>query len=160
LFVSDMYPDTGAERGRILHLTQDFLMDPRERSEERNERRLRVLVIDDDETSREEMTRLASRLGTFTMAAATGLQGVEKAQREYPDVILLDMMMPGVGGHETLARLRADASTAKIPVIVVTSHFINEDERRQILTRASSVLYRNDLSRETVTNAIDAAVRR
>jgi len=135
-------------------------MDPRERSEERSERRLRVLVIDDDDTSREEMTRLAWRQGTVMMAAATGLQGVAKAQREHPDVILLDMMMPGVGGHETLARLRADASTATIPVIVVTSHFINDDERRQILTRASSVLYRNDLSREAVTNAIDIAVKR
>jgi len=134
-------------------------MDPRERSEERSKRRLCVLVIDDDDTSREEMTRLASRHGTVIMAAATGLQGVAKAQRELPDVILLDMMMPGVGGHETLARLRADASTAAIPVIVVTSHFINDEERRQILTRASSVLYRNDLSRDAVTNAIDTAVR-
>jgi CheY-like chemotaxis protein len=134
-------------------------MDPRERSEERSERRLRVLVIDDDDSSRDEMTRLASRQETVIMAAATGLQGVAKAQRELPDVILLDMMMPGVGGHETLARLRADASTAKIPVIVVTSHFINDEERRQILTRASSVLYRNDLSREAVTNAIDTAVK-
>jgi CheY-like chemotaxis protein len=134
-------------------------MDPRERSVERSERRLRVLVIDDDDSARDEMTRLASRQGTVLMAAATGLQGVAKAQRELPDVILLDMMMPGVGGHEVLARLRADVATAKIPVIVVTSHFINDEERRQILTRASSVLYRNELSREAVTKAIDSAVR-
>jgi CheY-like chemotaxis protein len=134
-------------------------MDPRERSVERSERRLRVLVIDDDDSARDEMTRLASRQGTVLMAAATGLQGVAKAQRELPDVILLDMMMPGVGGHEVLARLRAVVATAKIPVIVVTSHFINDEERRQILTRASSVLYRNELSREAVTTAIDSAVR-
>jgi CheY-like chemotaxis protein len=135
-------------------------MDIRERSEERNERRLRVLVIDDDETARDAMSRLATRQGTVVMAAATGLQGVAKAQVERPDVILLDMMMPGVGGHEVLARLGGDASTAKIPVIVVTSHFINEEERRQILTRASAVIYRQDLSREAVTSAIDSALGR
>ena len=135
-------------------------MDIRERSEERNERRLRVLVIDDDENARDAMSRLATRQGTVVMAAATGLQGVAKAQVERPDVILLDLMMPGVGGHEVLARLGADAATAKIPVIVVTSHFINDEERRQILTRASAVIYRQDLSRETVTSAIDSALGR
>ena len=133
-------------------------MDVRERSE-RGARRLRVLVIDDDDSARDEMTRLASRQGTVIMVAASGLQGVAKAQREMPDVIFLDMMMPGVGGHEVLARLHADSATAKIPVIVVTSHFINDEERRQILTRASSVLFRNELSRDAVTKAIDTAVR-
>jgi CheY-like chemotaxis protein len=59
-----------------------------------------------------------------------------------------------------LARLRADSATAKIPVIVVTSHFINDDERQQILTRASAVIYKHDLSREAVTDAIDRAITR
>jgi len=135
-------------------------MDIRERSEQRNERRLRVLVIDDDETARDTVARLATRQGTVITRAATGLQGIAKAQVEHPDVILLDLMMPNVGGHEVLARLRAEESTAKIPVIVVTSRFINDDERQQILTRASAVIYRHDLSREAVTGAIDSALSR
>jgi CheY-like chemotaxis protein len=139
-------------------------MDFRERSEEgigeRREHRLRVLVIDDDENARNAMLRYATRHGTAVIGASTGLQGIEKARGERPDVILLDMMMPGVGGHEVLARLSADEATAKIPVIVVTSHFINEDERRQILSRASAVIYRRDLSHEAVTSAIDSALRR
>jgi len=135
-------------------------MDMRERTEERSERRLRVLVIDDDENARDTMSRLATRRGTVVSGADSGLQGLAKAQSERPDVILLDMMMPGLGGHEVLARLRADASTARIPVIVVTSYFINDDEREQILTRASAVLYRNELSHQAVTSAIDSALRR
>jgi CheY-like chemotaxis protein len=135
-------------------------MDIRERSEERSERRLRVLVIDDDDSARETVARLATRQGTVVIGAATGLQGVTAAQAERPDVILLDLMMPGVGGHEVLARLRADESTARIPVIVVTSRFINDDERRQILARASAVIYKCDLSREAVTSAIDSALKR
>jgi CheY-like chemotaxis protein len=135
-------------------------MDIRERSEERSERRLRVLVIDDDDSARETVSRLATRQGTVVIGAATGLQGVTTAQAERPDVILLDLMMPGVGGHEVLARLHADESTARIPVIVVTSRFINDDERRQILDRASAVIYKCDLSREAVTSAIDSALKR
>ena len=133
---------------------------PEERSSERNEHRLRVLVIDDDDSARNLMSRYAMRQGTTVIGASTGLQGIAKAQIERPDVILLDMMMPGVGGHEVLARLRADEATAKIPVIVVTAHFINDDERRQILARASAVIYRSELSHEAVTSAIDSALRR
>ena len=138
-------------------------MDFRERSEregERSERRLRVLVIDDDENARDAVSRFAARQGTVVVGASTGLQGIAKAQSERPDVILLDMMMPGVGGHEVLARLHGDASTAKIPVIVVTSRFVNDDERRQILSRAAAVIDRHDLSHEVVTKAIDSALHR
>lgn len=138
----------------------DFRERPEEGIGERREHRLRVLVIDDDENARDAVARFATRQGTIVTGASTGLQGIEQAQSDRPDVILLDMMMPGVGGHEVLARLGADEATAKIPVIVVTSHFINDDERRQILSRATAVIYRRDLSREAVTDAIDSALRR
>jgi len=136
------------------------MIEPREREGERIGRRLRVLVIDDDEKARDTVSRLAMRQGTVLLAAATGLQGVATAQSERPDVILLDMMMPGVGGHEVLARLHADEKTARIPVIVVTSRFINDDERREILSRASAVIFKHELSRDAVTSAIDSALRR
>ena len=57
-----------------------------------------------------------------------------------------------------LARLKSDPMTAEIPVIIVTSRFVNDDEKRQILTRAANVVYKGDLSRETVTRAISEAM--
>ncbi|HEX8155013.1 MAG TPA: response regulator, partial [Thermoanaerobaculia bacterium] len=119
---------------------------------------LRILVIDDDETARYTISSFARRPGTSILEAESGVQGLARAQEESPDVILLDMMMPGIGGHEVLQRLKADATTAAIPVVIVTSRFINEDERRQILSRAANVINKGDLSREVVTNAIDAAL--
>jgi CheY-like chemotaxis protein len=123
-------------------------------------RSVRVLVIDDDETARDTVRSFAARRGTTIQEAAGGLEGVATARRELPDVILLDLMMPGVGGHEVLQRLRGEPVTASIPVIVITSRFINEEERDQILTRAAAVLNKADLSREAVTGAIDAALKR
>jgi signal transduction histidine kinase/ActR/RegA family two-component response regulator len=122
--------------------------------------RLRVLVVDDDETSRYTVSSFAARPGTEVLEAENGLGGIARAQTEHPDVILLDLMMPGLGGHEVLQRLKSDPGTASIPVIIVTSRFVNEEEKRQILTKAIDVLYKGDLARETVTRTIDAALAR
>jgi signal transduction histidine kinase/CheY-like chemotaxis protein len=122
--------------------------------------RLRVLVVDDDETSRYTVATFATRPGTEVLEAENGTDGIARAQAEHPDVILLDLMMPGLGGHEVLQRLKSDPATAPIPVIIVTSRFVNEEERRQILTKAIDVLYKGDLARETVTRTIDIALDR
>ena len=120
--------------------------------------RLRVLVVDDDDTARYTVASFATRPGTEVLEAENGTAGIARAQAEHPDVILLDLMMPGIGGHEVLQRLKSDPDTASIPVIIVTSRFVNDDEKQQILSRAVDVLYKGDLARETVTRAIDAAL--
>ncbi|MEO8034296.1 MAG: response regulator, partial [Acidobacteriota bacterium] len=74
------------------------------------------------------------------------------------DVIFLDLMMPGIGGHEVLQRLKGDPATASIPVIVVSSRFINDEERQQILMRAFTVINKADVSRELVSGVIDEAL--
>jgi signal transduction histidine kinase len=121
---------------------------------------LRILVIDDDETARYALASFATRPGTDITEAENGTLGIEIARAEHPDLIMLDLMMPGIGGHEVLQRLKSNAETASIPVVIVTSRFVNDDERRQILTKAVSVVYKGDLSRETVTRAIDEALGR
>lgn len=116
---------------------------------------LRVLIIDDDETARYTLRSFATRPGMEILEAENGLDGIALARSARPDVILLDLMMPGIGGHEVLQRLKDDPSTEAIPVVVVTSRFVNEEERRQILTRARDVIAKGDLSREVVAQAID-----
>jgi CheY-like chemotaxis protein/two-component sensor histidine kinase len=123
-----------------------------------NARALRILMVDDDETARYTLSSFAARPGVTIIEAQNGMEGLSLAQKERPDLILLDLMMPGIGGHEVLQRLKTDPTTASIPVVVVTSRFVNEDERRQILTRAVAVIYKGDLSREVVSRAIDEAV--
>ncbi len=122
------------------------------------EKPLRILIVDDDETARYTLANFAMRPGAEIFEAENGLHGIARAVEDHPDVILLDLMMPGVGGHEVLARLKSDPATAEIPVVIVTSRFVNDDERRQILTRAANVVYKGDLSRETVARAIAEAM--
>jgi CheY-like chemotaxis protein len=121
---------------------------------------MRILIIDDDETARYAIGSFASRSGTAIIEAENGTIGIARAQTEHPDIILLDLMMPGIGGHEVLQRLKGDPATAPIPVLVITSRFINDEERSQIQTRASAVINKADLSREVVIRAIDEALGR
>ncbi|HEX8409644.1 MAG TPA: ATP-binding protein [Thermoanaerobaculia bacterium] len=119
---------------------------------------MRILIVDDDETARYTLASFATRPGVEITEAENGLHGLERATSERPDIIMLDLMMPGIGGHEVLARLKGDPVTADIPVVIVTSRFVNEAERQQILTRAANVIYKGDLSRETVSRAIADAL--
>jgi CheY-like chemotaxis protein len=81
----------------------------------------RVLVIDDSDLIRQVATLALGRAGWETLTAEDGASGVELARSEQPDAILLDVVMEGLDGPETLRRLRADESTQNIPVLFLTA---------------------------------------
>ncbi len=84
--------------------------------------RRRVLIIDDEPDIREVTTlSLETMAGWEVMQASSAAEGIEKAQRERPDAILLDLMMPDVDGKATLMRLQQDAKTSHIPVLLLTA---------------------------------------
>ena len=119
---------------------------------------VRLLIIDDDATARYTLSRFAARPGLTIVEATDGMDGLTKARLGATDVAILDLMMPGIGGHEVLQRLKSDPSTSSIPVIIATSHRINDDERGELLKKAVKVISKSKLSRELVTRSIDEAM--
>ena len=82
----------------------------------------KILFVDDDEDIRTIAHLSLTAVGGWQVTLAdSGLQALEEARREPPDLIILDMMMPNVNGLETLRRLRAEERTASIPVIFMTA---------------------------------------
>jgi signal transduction histidine kinase/DNA-binding response OmpR family regulator len=79
-----------------------------------------VLVIDDDPTIRDLLQRLLGREGYRVVCAAGGEEGLERTRALRPDIITLDVMMPGMDGWTVLSRLKTDPETATIPVVMVT----------------------------------------
>ena len=79
-----------------------------------------VLVIDDDPDARDLLKRMMTREGYRVVTAGSGEEGLRVARSLQPDAITLDVMMPGMDGWTVLARLKADAALAQIPVIIVT----------------------------------------
>ena len=83
---------------------------------------MRVLIIDDeDDVSRVALLSLVNVGKMEVERAAAALEGIERATTFQPDVILLDVMMPGMDGRATLAALRSRPETASIPVVFVTA---------------------------------------
>jgi putative two-component system response regulator len=80
----------------------------------------RILVIDDDEKTREIMRLLLREKGYEAIEAESGETALELMKTELPDLILLDVEMPGISGFEVVERLKADGRTRTIPVIMVT----------------------------------------
>jgi len=84
---------------------------------------MRVLIVDDEEDVRRIAVLSLKHVGKMDVAeAASASVGLEMAIELRPDVILLDVMMPGMDGPEVLARLRERPETASIPVVFVTAH--------------------------------------
>ena len=79
-----------------------------------------VLIIDDDATARDMLARILTKEGYRVLLAASGEEGLRLAREERPDAITLDVLMAGLDGWGVLTRLKADALTADIPVVVVT----------------------------------------
>lgn len=82
----------------------------------------RVLIIDDDLGIRKIVEiSLEAVAGWNVLIAASGMEGIEIAQAEQPDAILLDVMMPGMDGITTLGRIKENPNIQKIPVILLTA---------------------------------------
>jgi two-component system cell cycle response regulator DivK len=90
----------------------------------------RILVVDDNEDNRQILIDLLSTAGYEIVEAHTGPDAVTIAAREAPDLILMDIQLPGIDGLEATRRIKAQPALAGIPVIAVTSYALSGDDRK------------------------------
>jgi DNA-binding response OmpR family regulator len=90
----------------------------------------RVLVVDDERGIRELCRVNLVLAGYEVLEAGDGQQALEVAKAELPDLIFLDVLMPGMSGWEVLAALRAEETTARIPVVMLTALNSEDDQIR------------------------------
>lgn len=81
----------------------------------------RVLIVDDSPTETYKMTDILTRHGYEVLAAVNGEEGVELAKKELPDLVLMDIVMPGINGFQATRQLTKHAPTSNIPIIIVTT---------------------------------------
>jgi two-component system, cell cycle response regulator DivK len=90
----------------------------------------KVLLVEDNEMNRDMLSRRLERKGYAVVMAVDGGQGVAMAQSEKPDLILMDMSLPVLDGWAATRQLKASPDTAAIPVIALTAHAMEGDERK------------------------------
>ncbi|MET0380212.1 MAG: twitching motility response regulator PilH [Spongiibacteraceae bacterium] len=81
----------------------------------------RVLIVDDSPTETYKISSILSKHGYDVITAENGEQGVDVARKELPDVVLMDIVMPGLNGFQATRQLSREPSTSHIPVIIVTT---------------------------------------
>lgn len=94
----------------------------------------RILVVEDTEDNRQIIRDLLSSVGYELVEAVDGAEGVAMAQSHHPDLILMDIQLPGLDGYEATRRIRAVPELAGVPIIAVTSYALSGDEAK---TRAA-----------------------
>ena len=117
---------------------------------------LRPLAVP-DELAR--LTRKYLEQSPYRMLeAGSGPAGVLAAREERPDVILLDFLLDDMTAFDVLDELEADPRTRGIPVVIVTSHLLDTDERRRLAAKTEAILSKDSLSRELAINRIRDAL--
>jgi two-component system cell cycle response regulator DivK len=87
-----------------------------------------ILVIEDQEDNRRIIRDLLTASGYEVIEAVTGIEGVSAAESCHPDLILMDINLPGIDGYEATRRIKADPDLQNIPIIVVTSYALSGDD--------------------------------
>jgi two-component system, cell cycle response regulator DivK len=90
----------------------------------------KLLVVEDNELNRDMLFRRLVRRGYEVVLATDGAEGVAMASRERPDLILMDMSLPIIDGWQATRQIKTTADTRHIPVIALTAHAMDGDERR------------------------------
>jgi CheY-like chemotaxis protein len=102
---------------------------------------VKVLIVDDEPDIRRIAKLGLARVGGMEVVEATnGMEALARAKEEHPDAVLLDVMMPGLDGPSTLARLREDPATSGIPVVFLTAKAIATEVDRLKSLGAAGVL--------------------
>ena len=86
-----------------------------------------ILIVEDNEQNMKLARDVLQAKGYTTLEAVTGEEGVKLAQERKPDLVLMDIQLPGINGVEALQRLRADPQTTKIPVMALTASVMQAD---------------------------------
>lgn len=116
-----------------------------------------ILIIDDEPVDRYILLRLLEQQPCIIEQAASGFEGLRILQEIKPDLIILDLNMPGLSGYEVLNRIKAHPATRNIPVAVVTSAELGAHQRQELEGKAYALMNKVDLSAKAVDDLLAAA---
>jgi two-component system cell cycle response regulator DivK len=98
----------------------------------------RILAVDDQEDNRRILRDLLTAAGYEVLEATTGEDAVAQAEAHRPDLILMDIQLPGIDGYEATRRIKANPALQAIPLIVVTSYALSGDEAKAMAAGADA----------------------
>jgi CheY-like chemotaxis protein len=119
----------------------------------------KLLIVDDDEVSRYLLKTMLGHINFRIVEAKAGEEGLQKAEEEKPDAVILDLVMPELSGFEVLRRLKENPETRGIPVFIHTSKVLDPHER-SLLAEASAIISKESASRELLLDRFTEAFQK
>jgi CheY-like chemotaxis protein len=105
-----------------------------------------VLVVDDEAANLDLIEALLKPAGFNVLRASGGQEGIEIARSRLPNLILLDLMMPGVSGFEVVEQLRSQDQTRAIPIMILTAKTLTEDDKQSLSGNVAEIFQRNSVA--------------
>ncbi len=118
-----------------------------------------VLIVEDNERNLKLVRDVLGHAGYSTLEAGDAEAGIALAREQQPDLVLMDINLPGMTGIEALAALRADAATAAIPVAALTAYAMTDD-RARILAAGFDGYLEKPISVRELPGQVEALLRR
>jgi len=112
---------------------------------------VRVLVVDDEQANLDLVEGLLKPAGFGVLRAGSGQEGIDIATSEMPNLILLDLMMPGLTGFDVVEALRGNEVTRSIPIMVLTAKALTDDDKRALNGQVSAIFQRNSVAGTELT---------
>jgi len=112
---------------------------------------VRVLVVDDEPANLDLLEALLTSAGFSVLRAGSGQEGIDMAMSQVPNLILLDLMMPGLTGFDVVESLRAEEVTRSIPIMVLTAKALTEDDKRTLNGEVAAIFQRNSVAGTELT---------
>jgi threonine synthase len=124
------------------------------------ERFPKIAIVEDTAEARRLIRRILQSQGSFTiLEASNGREGLELIQRELPDLVILDLMMPEMNGFTVIEALRAKHETATIPVIVATAKELTPDEKNRLSGQIQSLMQKGDFLNDEFLEEVKALLK-
>jgi threonine synthase len=124
------------------------------------ERFPKIVIVEDTTEARRLIRRILQSQGSFTiLEASNGRDGLDLIQRELPDLVVLDLMMPEMDGFTVIEALRAKQETATIPVIVATAKELTPDEKNRLSGQIQSLMQKGDFLNDEFLEEVKALIK-
>ena len=117
-----------------------------------------VMVVDDNPTMVEMLSMALNLFGHNALAVYSGEEALQRIPGDRPDLVLLDLTMPGIDGYETLRRLRGMPAAQSLPVFVITAAAELDLEERVLLAGGTGLLHK-PIQMETLADIVDSCSR-
>lgn len=138
-------------RSEILSLIEKILPT---QNRERKPIKPKLLLVDDDPKAIKIISSYLTQENYEVIAAFNGIDGIELAKTELPDIIILDLIMPEVSGFEVLTALKSEARTRNIPVFILTAKLLSFEEHEKLKDQVDAIASKGHASRELLISEI------